>query len=80
MYIRREKNYRGSNIIFPELHTKSVQNWSYSTINQLFSIGPSPTVGNSGERCHSPSTKNLISYLNEIKKLLVNKEKAEEEA
>uniref|UniRef100_A0A9I9EDH8 Uncharacterized protein n=1 Tax=Cucumis melo TaxID=3656 RepID=A0A9I9EDH8_CUCME len=36
---------------------------NYSTTNRLFSIKPSPTVGNSGDSCHSPSTKNLISYL-----------------
>jgi len=35
----------------------------YSTISKLFLVSPSPTVGNSGDMCHSPSTKNLISYL-----------------
>lgn len=38
-----------------------------STINKLFSVKPSPTVGYSGESFHSPSTKNLISYLHNIK-------------
>lgn len=37
-------------------------------------MSPSPTVGYSGDRCHSPSTKNLISYLYNIK-LLVQKKK-----
>lgn len=36
---------------------------NYCTINRLFSSEPTPTVGNSGDKCHSPSTKNLISYL-----------------
>lgn len=35
----------------------------YSTTNKLFFVNPSPMMGNSGDSCHSPSTKNLISYL-----------------
>lgn len=37
--------------------------YHYSTTNKLFLVNPSPIIGNSGDRCHSPSTKNLISYL-----------------
>lgn len=51
--------------------------WSYSTVNKLFCITPSPTVGNSGDSCQSPSTKNLISYLHNIDKFRNKKTETE---
>lgn len=50
---------------------------NYSTVSKLFFIMPSPTIGNSGDSCHSPSTKNLISYLhNQRQQLKLSSEKS----
>lgn len=67
-YIREKVEYSEAVILvtyYYTLMTRTAFLEFHSTINKLFFINPSPTSGNSGDSCHSPSTKNLISYLQE---------------